>query len=421
MQRNSSRFYVAPVGSIHSQTMLLNSKLLIVLAGALFIACAGNEFKCTESGLYPLSLSNCKSFYVCSTVNGIDFVATEQNCDDGLLFDEIQEKCVPQSSYVCPAADPCQNQTGRFPIPNTNCSSYYFCMKKGNGTIRAIYRCPNGSKFSSFSRRCERAYECPEADATTTTTGNTVSSVGTTTTLQSNETATTISTGSGEAIVTTSEEKTLTTSSPTEVTNQKNSTTVEQSRPPLTPESPIETTIMGNPTTENSTPEASSTTTSSSTIIWQTSEITSTIPEQTSSQNNLTTTELPQTSTDTPSPNDNSTVTTNTGGPESTETISGIPNAPPDSLGCPVEYIMRTKTGNYRLAGEITSYVSCIRLDAMLFCGINKCDSGKVFCETSYRCIDRIWIHCVKSFGRKKRFQWNWINYHQLPSGPILI
>lgn len=345
--------------------MLSNLSLLTVLTGGFFVACVANEFKCTGTGRYPVPLSNCSSYYVCSTVNGVDFVASEQTCDDGLLFDETQKKCVPQSTYECPdIIDPCKNQTGRFPIPNTNCSSYYFCMKKGNGTVRAVYTCPIGSKFSSLSRRCERAYECPKADGTKTTPGSTIPSDETNATMQSNGTtigqepsSTTTSRASGEAI------------------------TVESSTPPLFSETPTGSTSIENPTTDNSTPEASSTTTSENTTIWQTSEITS--PKQSTSQNNVTTTELPQTLTMVPSTESSSPNYTST-------TIVGIPSAPPNLPDCPANCIMCTKTGNYRIAEDKTSYVSCVRLDAMLFCGINKCDNGKVFCETSQRCIDRI-------------------------------
>lgn len=342
------------------------SNFLLVLSGAMLVAGVDSAFKCTKTGLYPRPMTNCQSYYMCTAENG---TALEQTCNDGLLFHGNQKMCVPERVYICPdtveAINPCHNETGRFPIPKSNCSSYYLCMKKGNSTIHTIYHCPNGSKFHPTNRRCEVAYDCSIQDGThipTTETTNNVTTTPLLTTIPTNATTNT----------------TLNTTSAPSGTTQHNST----AKPPTTPSGG--TTIQQNSTIAST--------------MTQLPSPTPTIPEHTTvNNNNITSTELPQNTTSvnatpTPSPSGSSTVQPNITNTTLMERVVNEPSVPSKPTECPEKCIMCTETGHYRIVEDTTSYVSCIRTHTrdMLVCGINKCENGKVFCATSGRCINRI-------------------------------
>lgn len=141
--------------------------------------------------------TECKSYYLCVERDN-QIISTLYDCPKGSLFSKKRGRCM--AGYECPkegepetAEDttttitteatttittttaavetepgPCNNEEGRVIKENTECRSYYLCLRKGGKISYTVYQCPNGSLFSTARGQCLRGYECPASNNPTT-------------------------------------------------------------------------------------------------------------------------------------------------------------------------------------------------------------------------------------------------------------
>lgn len=102
-------------------------------------------------------------------------VASEQQCPDGLLFNDLitngRYPCEYPSEVYCgsrskkQAAQPtenCGNQWGYFSSRSSSECGYFYTCVDGR---EFVFNCPEGLAFSSLTYRCEYADESPDCDA----------------------------------------------------------------------------------------------------------------------------------------------------------------------------------------------------------------------------------------------------------------
>ncbi|EZA56393.1 hypothetical protein DMN91_010275 [Ooceraea biroi] len=129
---------------------------------------------CTIPGVFEIVDGTCKNYYICVD-DGVNLIPVVLSCASTAIFDPVRGICVPESTAICQQTttpSPLPTTTpgplcvryGRFPIPNTNCKSYYLCYWNGMGySVMNNLTCPNTLLFEPVSEKCVSPlrYSCP--------------------------------------------------------------------------------------------------------------------------------------------------------------------------------------------------------------------------------------------------------------------
>ncbi|CAK1548175.1 unnamed protein product [Leptosia nina] len=146
--------------------LIMNTRCLIVLAAALGVAVAQEQFKCPDDfGFYPHHIS-CDKYWKCD--NG---AAELKTCGNGLAFDNTDSKyltencdylhnvdCGERTQLEPPISTPhCQRLYGIFP-DESKCDVFWNCW---NGEA-SRYQCSPGLAYDREARVCMWADQVPE-------------------------------------------------------------------------------------------------------------------------------------------------------------------------------------------------------------------------------------------------------------------
>lgn len=94
---------------------------------------------------------SCQKYYLC-----VNEVAYPRECQDGLWFDELRQKCVPQRESRCVRKAPedfCEGVTNFQMLESPYyCDDYYMCVND----IAYYHRCDNNLWFDQKNQRCDK-------------------------------------------------------------------------------------------------------------------------------------------------------------------------------------------------------------------------------------------------------------------------
>lgn len=139
---------------------------------------------CTETG----RLANeddelCETYFLCSRDPQGNWFKQIVRCPAGTMFLPERKRCVDNKEFTCPIlttdslpttttttemlSDECVG-AGRSPnTEDSTCKTFYLCsLNSENELVRALFKCPAGSLFSTESNKCikdDGAFDCPGA------------------------------------------------------------------------------------------------------------------------------------------------------------------------------------------------------------------------------------------------------------------
>lgn len=146
---------------------------------------------CTESGRFANGEDQlCRTYFLCSRDPEGNWFKQLVRCPSGTVFSPERKRCLDNTEFKCPtlttdelptlptttvagvSPDECVG-AGRSPNPEDNtCKTFYLCsLNSDNELVRALFRCPEGSVFSTESSKCVKndgTYGCVSVSDTFT-------------------------------------------------------------------------------------------------------------------------------------------------------------------------------------------------------------------------------------------------------------
>ncbi|XP_062538404.1 uncharacterized protein LOC134206696 [Armigeres subalbatus] len=146
---------------------------------------------CAESGRFANNNDQlCKTYYLCSRDPEGNWFKQLVRCPTGTVFSPEQKRCLGNTEDVCPTLTTVEQPTtptsttgellpaecvgaGRSPNPEDEaCKTFYLCsLNSYNELVRALFRCPEGSVFSTETNKCVKndgTFECGRVSESST-------------------------------------------------------------------------------------------------------------------------------------------------------------------------------------------------------------------------------------------------------------